>query len=94
MSIQFFDPVGELEVVERTDESTLTSLAGKRVAFIFNMHTSAQAFWKAFEQAVEQNLAPASLMRVHKANTWAPAPKADIARVLAETDYALIGVGA
>ena len=94
MSIQFFDPVGELEVVARAEESSLTSLAGKRVAFIFNMHTSAQAFWKTFEQTVEQNHAPASLMRVHKANTWAPAPKTDIARVLAETDYALIGVGA
>lgn len=94
MSIQFFDPVGELEVVERRQETSLSSLAQKRVGFIFNMHTSAQAFWKAFEQEVEKTFAPAGVRRVHKANTWAPAPKADIARVLAETDYALIGVGA
>ena len=94
MSIIFFDPVGVLEAVARTEEVGLTSLQKKRVGFIFNMHTSAQVFWKAFEQEIEKNLVPAAIQRVHKANTWAPAPKSDIARVLAETDYALIGVGA
>ena len=37
---------------------------------------------------------PASVMRVYKSNTWAPAPRADAERLLAETDYALVGVGA
>lgn len=94
MSIQIFDPVGEVEVIQRQEEARLERLTGRRVGFIFNQHTSAQAFWKALEQQVEATQKPVSVQRVHKANTWAPAPKLDIERVLAETDYALIGVGA
>lgn len=94
MTLQIFDPVGEVEVFKRVEESKLERLTGRRVGFIFNQHTSAQAFWKAFEQQVEAKQLPASVQRVHKSNTWAPAPKVDIERVLAETDYALIGVGA
>ena len=94
MGIQIFDPVGEIEAFERRLEATLSNLTGRRVGFIFNQHISAQAFWKALEQQIELALAPSAIERVHKDNTWAPAPKADIARVLARTDYALIGVGA
>ena len=94
MGIQILDPVGEVEVIERRQERTLTQLTGQRVGFIFNQHISAQTFWKVFEQEVESMLAPAAVHRIHKANTWAPAPRADMDRLLAATDYALIGVGA
>lgn len=94
MGIQIFDPVGEVETFERRPEAMLSNLAGRRVGFIFNQHISAQVFWKALEQQIERALAPSAVHRVHKDNTWAPAPKADIARVLAGADYALIGVGA
>ena len=94
MGIQIFDPVGEVEAFERRPEAKLAHLAGRRVGFIFNQHISAQVFWKALEQQIESALVPAAVQRVHKANTWAPAPTADIARVLEGTDYALIGVGA
>lgn len=94
MGIEIFDPVGDVEVVATSAERSLESLAGKRVGFIFNQHTSAQAFWKTFEQEVETSLTPSSVHRIHKDNTWAPAPKADMAKLLEATDYALIGVGA
>jgi hypothetical protein len=94
MGIQIFDPVGELEVVERRQERAIKELAGLRVGFIFNQHTSAQRFWRTLETEVEASLRPAAVHRVHKDNTWAPAPKDDLERILQETDYALIGVGA
>lgn len=34
------------------------------------------------------------IFRVYKSNTWAPAPRADALKVLEETDYVLVGVGA
>ena len=94
MTIVLFDPVGEVERLEQRQEHTLARLEGKRIGLIFNQHTSALAFWKAFEAEVETKLTPASVHRVYKTNTWAQAPQTDIDRVVKETDFALIGVGA
>ena len=94
MTIELFDPVGEVEVVAQQATRTLESLKGKRVGCIFNQHVSALAFWQALEREIGDTLQPASVLRVYKTNTWAPAPRADVQRLLAETDYALVGVGA
>ena len=94
MSIELFDPVGEVEAVTRKPQRVLETLAGKRVGCIFNQHVSAIAFWKAMEEEIGRTLRPESVMRVYKTNTWAPAPRADANKLLAETDYALVGVGA
>ena len=94
MTIQLFDPVGVVDAGQVKDERILENLAGKRVGCIFNQHVSALAFWKGLETELEATLNPASVQRVYKANTWAPAPKADVERLLRETDYALVGVGA
>ncbi|OGA40039.1 MAG: hypothetical protein A3G24_25195 [Betaproteobacteria bacterium RIFCSPLOWO2_12_FULL_62_13] len=94
MSIQLFDPVGEVETVQRQAQRVLHSLEGKRVGCVFNQHVSALAFWKAFESEIRSTLKPSNICRVYKANTWAPAPRADANRVLEETDYVLVGVGA
>ncbi len=94
MTIELFDPVGEVEVVAQQVRRALPTLKGKRVGCIFNQHVSAIAFWKALEAEIDRTLQPASFMRVYKTNTWAPAPRADSLRLLAETDYALVGVGA
>lgn len=51
-------------------------------------------FWKALEQAVDRKFAPSSVHRVYKKNTWAPAPKAEVDKLIAETDFALVGLGA
>ena len=80
MSIELFDPVGEVEVVQRQAMRTLQSLKGKRVGCIFNQHVSALAFWKALESEIEKTLQPASVFRIYKANTWAPAPRAKARR--------------
>jgi hypothetical protein len=94
MTIELFDPVGEVEAVMRQATRALSSLKGKRVGCIFNQHVSALAFWQALEKEIGETLKPANMMRVYKTNTWAPAPRADVQRLLAETDYALVGVGA
>lgn len=94
MGIVLYDPVGEVEVVERAQEKVLDTVKGKAVGFIFNQHISAVAFWRHLEQGIEGAFEPSREVRVYKSNTWAPAPRADIQRVLEATDYALVGVGA
>lgn len=94
MSIELFDPVGVVEAVQSRPERVLENLMGKRVGCIFNQHVSSLAFWEALESEIVATLRPSTVHRVYKANTWAPAPKADVERLLQETDYALVGVGA
>ena len=94
MSIVLFDPVGDIEVSERAEEKILDTLKGKAVGYVFNQHVSSLVFWKHLEQNMESAVEPSSVLRVYKANTWAPAPKGEIERVIQETDYALVGVGA
>lgn len=94
MTIQMFDPIGEVEAVQRKPTRVLETLNGRRLACVFNQHVSAIAFWKALESEIERTLQPSSVLRVYKSNTWAPAPRADAERVLDETDYVLVGVGA
>ncbi|MGE5524617.1 MAG: hypothetical protein ACM3SS_12955 [Rhodospirillaceae bacterium] len=94
MGIELFDPVGEVHIPESKPQRALGSLIGKRVGVVFNQHVSAIAFWKAMESEVEKTLKPAGMLRIYKSNTWAPAPRADANRILEETDYVLVGVGA
>lgn len=94
MSIELFDPVGDIEEVKAKPQRVLETLSGKRVGLIFNQHVSALAFWKALEDEIGATLKPASMKRVYKTNTWAPAPRADALALIDETDYALVGVGA
>jgi hypothetical protein len=94
MTIELFDPVGEVEVATQQPQRLLESLTGKRVGCVFNQHVSAQAFWKAMEDEIGATLHPSMVSRVYKSNTWAPAPKVDANRLAGETDYVLVGVGA
>jgi len=94
MTIELFDPVGEVEVVAQKPQRILETLNAKRVGCIFNQHVSALAFWHALEEEIGRTLNPASMTRVYKTNTWAPAPRADALRLIEETDFALVGVGA
>jgi hypothetical protein len=50
MTIELFDPVGEVEVVAQKPQRILETLNGKRVGCIFNQHVSALAFWQALEE--------------------------------------------
>lgn len=94
MMIELFDPVGDVEEIKAQPARVLETLNGKRVGCIFNQHVSAIPFWKALEEEIGKTLNPESVMRVYKTNTWAPAPRVDANKLLAETDYALVGVGA
>ncbi len=94
MDILLFDPVGDIDLPERAEEKVLDTLKGKVVGYIFNQHNSSLVFWKHLEENVESALEPPNALRVYKPNTWAPAPKESIERIIQETDYALVGVGA
>ncbi|MCC6532320.1 MAG: hypothetical protein IT531_07215 [Burkholderiales bacterium] len=94
MTIELLDPVGTVEVAHAEKERALKSLVGARLGCIFNQHVSALSFWKAMEAEVEARFKPASIHRVYKANTWAPAAAGEVERLVRQTDYALVGVGA
>lgn len=94
MTIELFDPVGEIEVIKAKPQRILETLNGKRVGLIFNQHVSALSFWQALEEEIGSTLKPAGMRRVYKTNTWAPAPRAEALKLIEETDYALVGVGA
>lgn len=94
MAIRLYDPVGDVETVRKGRGRTLATLKGGKAGYIFNQHASALTFWKALERAVEASLKPASAHRVYKTNTWASVAQADAERLIAATDYALVGVGA
>ena len=94
MAIRVLDPTGTIARVERREELPLDALKGKRVGYIFNQHKSALAFWAALEEEIQKRFEPASVTRIYKENTWAPAPRAEIAQLIEETDYALVGLAA
>jgi glucose-6-phosphate 1-dehydrogenase len=72
----------------------LDTLQGKAVGYVFNQHVSSLVFWEQLERIVQTTLDPSRVVQVYKANTWSQAPEADLERIIRETDYALVGVGA
>jgi hypothetical protein len=94
MTIQLLDPTGVIATTQRTAENILETLSGRKAGFIFNQHASGLAFWKGLEEEVERRFKPASMHRVYKENTWAPAPKGEVDKLIGETDYVLVGLGA
>ena len=94
MTIRIYDPVGIPEVIHAREKPKFKSLLGLKVGYVFNQHTSAQIFWKALEEEVTERLAPTAVHRLYKTNTWASAPKVDMDKLMADTDFALVGVGA
>ena len=94
MSILLVDPVGEVASVAPKAVAQLAGLQGRRVGFVFNGQIAAQAFWSRLEREVQATLAPTAVERLHKDNTYAPIPQEAVARMVRQTDYALVGVGA
>ena len=94
MDILLFDPVGDIDLPERVEEKVLDTLKGKVVGYIFNQHNSSLVFWKHLEENVESALEPSKALKVYKPSHTTPAAQDEIERVVRETDYALVGVGA
>jgi len=94
LGIQMLNPTGTVMKARVASVRGLESLSGKRVGYLFNQHGTATAFWKTLEQGVEKTFHPAAVCRLYKENTWAPAAQSDVDRLVRDTDYALVGVGA
>ena len=94
MTIRLLDPTSYIAKAAPNKRQRLDSLQAKRVGYLFNQHKSAAAFWQALEHEMDRVFGPAAVLRVYKENTWAPAPKDEVARLREETDFALVGVGA
>ncbi len=94
MSFYLHDPTGDTVKTQSAHERILENHVGKRVGFIFNMHTSAIAFWQTLESEVDRLFKPVAMQRIYKENTWAPAADSEVDRLVRETDYILVGVGA
>ncbi len=94
MSLRLFDPVGDIELPERAAETALDTLKGKAVGYVFNQHISSIVFWKHLEENVVSSLEPSQVLKVYKPSHTKPAAQDEIERVVRETDYSLVGVGA
>ena len=94
MVIAVFNPVGEVAQNELVRATTLAQLHGKSVGFVFNHHPAVTGLWAELEQGIEHACHPGHVRRVSKANISMPQPAAQLAKLAAEVDYALVGVGA
>ncbi len=94
MSMRLFDPVGDIALPERAEEIVLDTLKGKAVGYVFNQHISSNVFWKHLQENVESSLEPSGTVKVYKPSHTTPAAQEEIDRVVRESDYALVGVGA
>ncbi|MBI4198724.1 MAG: hypothetical protein HY533_06410 [Chloroflexi bacterium] len=94
MSILLVSPIGDVDSSVNTVSSSLETLKGKTVGYVFNQHISVLAFWRQLERIVKERLEPKGVVKVYKSNTWAPAATSDIDRIVSTTDFAVVGVGA
>ena len=94
MTIKLLSPTSHVHKPQQLEQKSLRSLSGRRIGFVFNQHGTTLAFWKALEQAVEGRFEASSLSRVYKPSVWAPAPMPAVEKLAAETDLAIVGVGA
>lgn len=94
MVIGVFNPVGEVAPSETAQATTLAGLHGKSVGFIFNHHPAVTGLWAQLENSIERDFQPDVVRRVTKPNISMAQPKAQLAKLAADVDYALVGVGA
>ena len=94
MTIVLLDPVCEREPIARGAERELANLKGKRVGYLFNQHKAATTFWSTLEREMGTRYGWSDAHRLYKTNTWASAPKLELEALIANSDYALVGVGA
>ena len=94
MVIAVYNPVGEVAPNASVQASTLSELRGRSVGFVFNHHPAVTGLWAELEKGFEQDFRPTRTHRIAKANISMPQPAAQLAKLAAEVDYALVGVGA
>jgi len=94
MVISVYNPVGEVAPSESVQATTLSGLQGKSVGFVCNHHPAITDLWAHLEEGIQRDFRPAAVRRIAKPNISMPQPAAQLAKLAAEVDYALVGVGA
>jgi len=94
MTIRIVDPVGEVAPVAHLAPRPMKSLAGARIGYVFNHHPAAVRVWRGLEDEIARRFAPPAVHRVDKPNVSVPAGRAELERLAAAADVALVGVGA
>ncbi|MSQ55535.1 MAG: hypothetical protein EXR31_09220 [Betaproteobacteria bacterium] len=98
MAISIFNPVGRVAKHAMSEAAVrpgaLESLDKMRAGLVFNHHPACLELWKHLEEGLLTAHRPASVTRLSKGNISKPQTREELAGVAAETDYALVGVGA
>lgn len=94
MSIKIYDPVGEVGPLVTVAPSSLQSMEGGRVGYIFNHHPAAEAVWQGLESNLEKMLQPRARVRIDKDNVAISVPRPDLEHLAGQVDYVVVGVGA
>ncbi len=94
MVIGVYNPVGEVAQAEAAQSTTLAALGGKSVGFVCNHHPAITELWAQLEKSIEADFRPPVVRRVDKPNISVPQPAEQLAKLAAEVDYVLVGVGA
>src|SRR6188474_323602 len=99
----FFSPEGQTAKQQKKPLKTIEDLEGRRVGFLWGMHSLSSKFWPALEKEVTELYGPREVHKHYKhdtgdgkfhGNTWIPSPISDIQEMAPKIDYAITGVGA
>lgn len=91
---QVYDPVGVAATASAKNRRNLETLNNKNIGFVWNQYVSTKRFWPEFEKSVEALYQVSEVQRIYKENTWSPAPREKLLKLLEDVDCLIAGVGA
>ncbi len=94
MTIRVRDPLADISEA-KTGKAlrALGSLEGKRLGLLWSQHASSVKFWPVLEKVAETRFRPSGIRRLYKDSTWNVATPEQIAELVRDVDYVLVGVG-
>ncbi len=94
MTIRVRDPLADISPAKTgTTLRALGSLEGKRMGLLWSQHASSVKFWPVLEKVAEARFRPSEIRRLYKDSTWNVATPEQIADLVRNVDYVLVGVG-
>jgi len=95
MGFRILNPVGRPQSEASLRPHRIEELKGARLGLLFNGHVSSVKLWERLESFLTELYHPRSVISLRKENTFAPAAaEHEIAKLKAETDLVIAGVGA